>query len=59
MGFKDKAEEIGGKIKETVGTATDNKDLEREGEAQQTEAKVKGAADDVKEGFSDAKDRLS
>lgn len=59
MGFKDKAEQAGGKIKETAGAATGNEELEREGEAQQTEAKVKGAADDVKEGFSDAKDRLS
>lgn len=38
-----------GKIKETVGDATGNKDLEREGKVDQASGKVKGAVDKVKD----------
>lgn len=58
MGLDDKIKEAVGKVKETVGDATDNEKLEREGQAEQGQAKVEGAADDVKQGLSDAKDRL-
>lgn len=58
MGLDDKMKEAAGKVKETTGDATDNERLEREGQGQQTEAKVEGAADEVKDGLSDAKDRL-
>ena len=61
MGFDDKvgnkADEAAGKVKETVGDATDNESLEYEGRADQSEAnqaggeKVKDAADDVKDAF--------
>ena len=36
---KHKAEEAGGKVKETTGRATDNESLEAEGRADQSEAK--------------------
>ena len=51
-----------GKIKEAVGVATDRRDLEREGKADQTGAKVKNAASSAKDKIDDAvdavKDRL-
>jgi len=59
MGLDDKVKQAVGKAKETVGDATDNEELEREGRAEQGEAKVEGAADDIKRGFSNAKDRLT
>lgn len=49
--IKHHAEEAAGKAKETWGDATDDKDLEREGEADQTKANLKQAADDVKDAF--------
>lgn len=58
MGLDDKMKQAAGKVKESVGDATDNERLEREGQAQQTEAKVEGAVDEVKDGLSAAKDRL-
>ncbi|MFW6598814.1 CsbD family protein [Propionibacteriaceae bacterium Y2011] len=59
MGVKDSADEAKGRMKEAAGDLTDNEKLQREGAAEKNEAKLRGAADDVKEGFSDAKDRLS
>ena len=51
-----------GKVKETVGVATDDRDLEREGKADQMGAKVKDAASALKSKVDDAvdavKDRL-
>lgn len=53
MGTSDKiqnaAQEASGKIKETAGSATDNPDLQAEGQRDQTEANVKQAAEDVKD----------
>ncbi|MDO8337183.1 MAG: CsbD family protein [Microcella sp.] len=48
---KHKGEELGGKIKEGVGKATDNERLEAEGRADQTAANLKQAGDDVKDAF--------
>ena len=52
-----------GKVKEGVGKATDNEDLEREGRGDQMKGNakkavghVKDAADKVKEGIDDATD---
>jgi uncharacterized protein YjbJ (UPF0337 family) len=64
---KDKAEgawdETKGKVKETVGDATDNEDLQGEGVADQVKGKAeqawgnaKEAAEDVKEGVKKAVD---
>lgn len=66
MGFgddiKNKAQEVGGKIKEGVGDLTDNERLEAEGKADQLAAKGKQAVEDVKEGaaeaFNDAADAV-
>jgi len=66
-GVKDKAEgtwdETKGKVKEAVGDATDNEDLQGEGVADQVKGKaeqawgnVKEAAEDVKEGVKKAVD---
>ena len=55
MGFDDKignkAEEASGKVKETVGDATDNERLEAEGHADQAKANVKKAGENVKDAF--------
>jgi uncharacterized protein YjbJ (UPF0337 family) len=60
MGWDDKvgnkAEEASGKVKETVGDATDNERLEAEGQADQSEAKMKQAGEHVKDAFDDATD---
>ncbi len=55
MGTDDKiqntAEKTSGKIKEAVGDATDNKDLEAEGHKEQTTGSLKQAAENVKDAF--------
>jgi len=55
MAFDDKvdnkAEEVGGKVKEGVGKATDDERLEGEGKADQTSANLKQAGEKVKDAF--------
>jgi uncharacterized protein YjbJ (UPF0337 family) len=55
MAFDDKvdnkAEEVGGKVKEGVGKATDDERLEAEGKADQTGSKLKQAGENVKDAF--------
>jgi uncharacterized protein YjbJ (UPF0337 family) len=55
MAFDDKvdnkAEEVGGKVKEGVGKATDDERLEAEGKADQTGSKLKQAGEDIKDAF--------
>jgi uncharacterized protein YjbJ (UPF0337 family) len=46
-----KAEEFKGKTKETVGQATDDRDLEAEGQADQTKGNLKQAGEKVKDVF--------
>jgi len=57
MAFDDKvdnkAEEVGGKVKEGVGKATDDERLEGEGKADQTSANLKQAGEKVKDAFKD------
>ncbi len=48
---KNKAQEVGGKGKEKVGEATDDKDLQAEGQADQTKGNLKDAAEKVKDVF--------
>jgi uncharacterized protein YjbJ (UPF0337 family) len=43
------AKDVSGKIKEGVGRATDNPDLEAEGRAEQTEADLRQAGEKVKD----------
>lgn len=51
--IKHNAEELGGKIKEGVGKATDDRSLEAEGKGDQVGANLKKAGDDVKDAFTD------
>lgn len=46
-----KAEELGGKVKEGVGRATDDEKLEAEGRADQSSSKLKQAGEKVKDAF--------
>jgi uncharacterized protein YjbJ (UPF0337 family) len=49
--MKNKAEELGGKGKEAVGDATDNRDLEAEGKADQVSGNLKQAGEKIKDVF--------
>jgi len=49
--MKNKAEELGGKGKEAVGDATDNRDLEAEGKADKVSGSLKQAGEKVKDAF--------
>ena len=55
MGMDDKAgnnaEDLKGKVKEGVGRATDDRDLEAEGHADQAKGNLKQAAEKVKDVF--------
>ncbi|MEV4637713.1 CsbD family protein [Actinoplanes sp. NPDC049548] len=46
-----KAEELGGKVKEGVGRATDDEKLEAEGKADQSSSKLKQAGENIKDAF--------
>ena len=46
-----KATEVKGKVKEGVGQATDNPDLEAEGQTDQAKGNLKQAGDKVKDAF--------
>ena len=46
-----KVDELAGKVKETVGRATDNRDLEAEGKGEQTKSNLKQAGEKVKDAF--------
>lgn len=54
--IKHATQETGGKVKETAGKATGNKDLQVEGQGDQAAANVKQAGDKVKDAASDALD---
>ena len=49
-----KAEEVAGKVKEGLGDATDNRDLEAEGQTEQSKANVKQAGDNVADALREA-----
>jgi len=57
MGTGDKlnnaAEEAKGKVKEKAGEATDDRDLQAEGEADQTKSDLKQAGEEAKDAFKD------
>ncbi len=46
-----KAEELGGRVKEGVGKATDDEQLEAEGKTDQTSSNLKQAGEKVKDAF--------
>ncbi|MDP9862317.1 MULTISPECIES: CsbD family protein [Streptosporangium] len=54
--ISNKAEEIGGKIKEGAGRATGDERLEAEGRADQSESHLKQAGEKAKEGMKKVKD---
>jgi len=47
-----------GRVKETVGVATNDRDLEGEGKLDQVKGKIKDVAGNVREGIKDALDNL-
>jgi uncharacterized protein YjbJ (UPF0337 family) len=55
MGMTDKmknaAQEAKGKVKETTGDATDNKDMQAEGDVERREAQLKQAGEKAKDAF--------
>ena len=51
-----KAEDVGGRVKEAAGDLTDDKDLKREGKLDQASAKVKDTAEDAVDKVKDALD---
>jgi uncharacterized protein YjbJ (UPF0337 family) len=63
MSFGDKiehkAEEVSGAAKERVGDATDDEQLQAEGQADQDAANVKQAGDKVKDAAHDVKDAFT
>lgn len=48
---KNKAQDLGGKAKETVGKVTGDKDTENAGKSDQTKSDLKGAGEKVKDAF--------
>jgi uncharacterized protein YjbJ (UPF0337 family) len=62
MGMRDKAsnkaQDLKGKVKETVGSATGNEDLRTKGKTDQTKASVKDAGEKLKDGVSNVKDAV-
>ena len=56
---KNKAEELAGQGKEAVGDATDDRDLQAEGHADQGEAQVKQAGEHAKDAAKDVKDAFT
>ena len=63
MGTEDKAsnkvQDVKGKVKETVGSATGNDDLEAKGKSDQAKAALKDAGENVKDAASSVKDALT
>ena len=51
-------DELSGKVKENVGDATDNPDLQAEGVGDQAEGKVEQAIGEAKDAFDDVRRRL-
>jgi len=51
--FDNAAEDVTGKAKEAAGKATDNEELEAEGRADQAEADLKKAGENVKDALSE------
>lgn len=49
--FDHKAEELKGKAKENLGSATDDEELEAEGKADKSKGSLKQAGDKIKDAF--------
>lgn len=63
MGLDDKlsnkTEDLTGKGKEALGSATGNEDMRQEGKADQAKASIKDGVEKVKDAVSDIKDGLT
>ena len=63
MGTQDKAsnklQDVKGKVKETVGKATGDDDLEKKGKTDQVKASVKAVGEKVKDAASEVKDAVT
>ena len=57
--IENKAEEWKGAAKEHIGDATDNRDLQAEGAAEKSEAKLKETVEDGKDNLEDATDKVA
>ncbi|MGP9781857.1 CsbD family protein [Glutamicibacter sp. AOP12-B1-11] len=57
--FKNKAQEASGKVKESVGDATNNENLQAEGVKDQAAAKAKQAGEALKDAAKDVRDDLN
>ncbi|NLT26324.1 MAG: CsbD family protein [Microbacteriaceae bacterium] len=53
-----KGEDLKGRAKEAAGAVTDNDDLRRDGKGDQAAAGFKEKVDDVRDGITDAVDKL-
>ncbi|MFF5793642.1 CsbD family protein [Paeniglutamicibacter sp. NPDC012692] len=53
--ISNKAQEVAGKVKEGVGSATDNPDLKAEGHKDQAAAKAKQVGENIKDAAKDLK----
>ena len=49
--FSNKAQELKGKVKEGLGDATDDRELENKGRSDQTKGNLKQAGEKVKDAF--------
>ncbi|HAL09728.1 MULTISPECIES: CsbD family protein [Mammaliicoccus] len=58
MADESKFEQAKGNVKETVGNATDNKDLENEGKKDKTSGKAKETVENVKSKANDVIDKF-
>ncbi len=62
MGTQDKASsklrDVKGKVKETVGRATGDEDLEEQGQADQVKASLEDVGEKVKDAASEVKDAV-
>ncbi|CBT75762.1 MULTISPECIES: CsbD family protein [Glutamicibacter] len=56
--IQNKAQEVSGKVKKSVGDATDNERLQAEGVKDQAAAKAKQAGESVKDAAKDVRDGL-
>ncbi|WP_025777659.1 MULTISPECIES: CsbD family protein [Brevibacterium] len=57
--FENKAEELGGRAKETIGDVTGDDQLKAEGATDQLKAKTKDVGESVKDLGSSVKDKFS
>lgn len=57
--IKNEAEDMGGRAKESAGAASGDRDLKREGQADQGEAKAKKVGENIKDAGKNVKDAFS